>query len=55
MITQGFENIPCVNEEKSKSFPVFCVEAADGTRDADCGFVAPEGITPLPEAFCPML
>lgn len=51
--THGFENIPCVSEEKSKSLP-FCVEDADGRADADCGFVVAEGATPFPVVYCPM-
>lgn len=44
--THCFENIPCVKEEKSKSFPD-CVGDADGIGDGDCVLLAPTDVTPL--------
>ena len=52
--SQDFENIPCVSEEKSYSFPV-CVEPADETGGSDGVRFVPAGATPLTATLGPIV
>ena len=54
LVSQDFENIPCVSEEKSYSFP-FCVGSADETGGGDGVRFVAEGATPLTATFCPIV